>query len=106
LKCKDQDLQSLETIILVRFDFSIEIPYFDSNKKLNKFNQSVLLKHQKTFLVEVDGARYHEQLIDNLKDFEISNFSNTVSHITEANVYIDKNDFINTGHANLAITLS
>lgn len=77
-------------------DFSIEIPYFDSNKKLNKFNQSVLLKHQKTFLVEVDGARYHEQLIDNLKDFEISNFSNTVSHITEANVYKDKNDFLNT----------
>jgi hypothetical protein len=77
-------------------DFSIEIPYFNSNKKLNRFNQSVELKHQKTFLVEVDGAKYHEQLLDDLKDFEISNFSNTVSHITEGNVYRDKTEFLNT----------
>lgn len=76
-------------------DFSIEIPYFDSNKKLNKYNQSVQLKHQKTFLVEVDGAKYHEQLLDDLKDFEISNFSNTVSHITEGNVYRDQTEFLN-----------
>ncbi len=76
-------------------DFSVEIPYFNSNKKLNKYNQSVQLKHQKTFLVEVDGARYHEQLIDDLKDFEISNFSNTVSHIKEGNVYKDQSEFLN-----------
>lgn len=76
-------------------DFSIEIPYFDSNRKLNKYNQSVQLKHQKTFLVEVDGSRYHEQLLDDLKDFEISNFSNTVSHITEGNVYRDQTEFLN-----------
>jgi len=76
-------------------DFSLEIPYFDSNKKLNKYNQSVRLKHQKTFLVEVDGAGYHEQLLDDLKDFEISNFSNTVSHITEGNVFKDQAEFLN-----------
>ena len=75
-------------------DFSIEIPYFDSNRKLNKYNQSVQLKHQKTFLVEVDGAKYHDQLLDDLKDFEISNFSNTVSHITEGNVYKDQAEFL------------
>lgn len=75
-------------------DFSLEIPYFDSSKKLNKFGQSVQLKHQKTFLVEVDGARYHEQLLDDLKDFEISSFSNTVSHVTEGNVFKDQADFL------------
>lgn len=76
-------------------DFSIEIPYFESNKKLNKYNQSVQLKHQRTFLVEVDGASYHEQLLDDLKDFEISDFSNSVSHITEKNVYRDQIEFLN-----------
>ncbi len=77
-------------------DFSIEIPYFNSHRKLNKFNQSIQLKNQKTFLVEIDGAKYHEQLIDDLKDFEISSFSNTISHITEGNVFRDQNVFLDT----------
>ncbi len=77
-------------------DFSLEIPYYGLSKKFNKFKQSVLLKNQKTFVVEVDGAAYHDQLIDDLKDFEISSFSNSISHISEKNVYNDQIVFLNS----------
>lgn len=77
-------------------DFSLEIPYYGLSKKFNRFRQTVLLKNQKTFIVEVDGAAYHDQLIDDLKDFEISNFSNTITHISENNAHEDHTLFLNT----------
>lgn len=75
-------------------DFSLEIPYYGVAKRNNMFNQTVQLKQQKTYLVEVDGTRYHDQLLDDLKDFEVASFSNVVSHITEGNVYNDQSEFL------------
>ena len=77
-------------------DFSLEIPYFGQSNRLNMFNQAVQLKNQKAFIVEVDGTSYHEKLIDDLKDFEISNFATTVNHITEENAINDYAEFVNT----------
>lgn len=77
-----------------RLDFSIEIPYDIVSEKQNRYRQNVNLKHRKTYIAEVDGAKYHSQLIDDLKDFEIAQLSTNVSHITEDKIQEGVNDFI------------
>jgi len=78
-----------------RVDFSLEIPYDLNQKKANKYNQSVDIKYHRTFVVEVDGARYHESLIDDLKDFEIAQMALGVSHIKENSAWNDTKQFLN-----------
>jgi ATP-dependent DNA helicase RecQ len=77
-----------------RVDFSLEIPYNITYKKQNRYNQQVDLKHHKTYIAEVDGAKYHTQLLDDLKDFEIAQLANNISHITEAGTQESVNNFI------------
>ena len=72
-----------------RVDFSFEIPYLIKYKKLNKFKQEVDIKNKKNYVIEIDGKKYHNQLIDDLKDLEINNFSTHISHISEDEVFND-----------------
>jgi ATP-dependent DNA helicase RecQ len=77
-----------------RVDFSLEIPYDLQRQRTNRYNSLVQIKHHSTYIIEVDGARYHTDLIDDLKDFEIAQLSRNISHITEARVHQDVSDFI------------
>lgn len=77
-----------------RVDFSFEIPYDLSKSRTNRYNSQVQIKHHKTYVIEVDGKKYHTNLIDDLKDFEIAQLSRNISHITEDRAYRDVNEFI------------
>lgn len=79
-----------------RVDFSLEIPYDVKRKRKNKFNDEVQTRHHKTFVVEVDGKKYHTDFIDELKDFEIASFPKKIKHITEDKVYQNVAEFIQT----------
>jgi ATP-dependent DNA helicase RecQ len=79
-----------------RVDFSLEIPYDYIQTRTNRYNGRVQTKHHKTFICEVDGARYHTDLIDELKDFEIAQFARNISHITEANLHENVTEFLNS----------
>jgi superfamily II DNA or RNA helicase len=77
-----------------RVDFSLEIPYDYTKSRTNRYNSQVQIKHHKTYVVEVDGKKYHTDLLDDLKDFEIAQLSRNISHITEDRVYKDIEEFI------------
>lgn len=77
-----------------RVDFSIEIPYDLSAERINRYRSKVQIKHHKTYIIEVDGKKYHSALIDDLKDFEIAQLSRTISHITEDRVHADVQEFV------------
>ena len=79
-----------------RVDFSIEIPYNFYQTKTNRYNSTVDIKHHKIHIVEVDGKKYHTDLLDDLKDFEIAQLSRQISHIKEDRVYKDIEEFIRT----------
>lgn len=72
-----------------RVDFSLEIPYLTNQIKLNRFRKEVSVKNKRRYVVEVDGARYHNQFIDDLKDLQINNFNTHINHITENEVFKD-----------------
>ncbi len=72
-----------------RVDFSLEIPYTTTHRLLNKYKEWVNIRSRDRFIVEVDGKKYHKDFIDNLKDLEISQITNTVQHIREDSVYQD-----------------
>jgi ATP-dependent DNA helicase RecQ len=72
-----------------RVDFSFEIPYLTSCKKLNKFKKEVDVKHKRRYVIEVDGKNYHNQFIDDLKDLQINNFNTHISHVTEDEAFKD-----------------
>ena len=57
-----------------RIDFSLEIPYDYAKSRTNRYNSLVQIKHHKTYIIEVDGERYHTDLLDDLKDFEIASY--------------------------------
>lgn len=77
-----------------RVDFSLEIPYDVASTKTNRYRQQVQLKHHKTFVVEVDGQKYHTDLLDDLKDFELAQLSTEIRHITEDKTHQDVNEFL------------
>ncbi len=79
-----------------RVDFSLEIPYDFSKNRTNRYNSQVQIKHHKTYIIEIDGKKYHTDLLDDLKDFEIAQLSRNISHITEDRVYNDVEEFIRT----------
>jgi len=80
---------------LGRVDFSLEIPYNYSRKDISKFRQDVELKHHKVYVVEVDGKKYHNDFIDDMKDYEIAQLSTKIKHIKEEKVDQHVDDFIN-----------
>jgi ATP-dependent DNA helicase RecQ len=77
-----------------RVDFSLEIPYFGIEQRTNKYNKQVSVKTRKKYIVEVDGTRYHEDLIDDVKDHEIAQFRHDIHHIKEASSYNDSNQLV------------
>jgi len=77
-----------------RVDFCLEIPYDVSISKTNRYRQQVQLKHHKTYVVEVDGRKYHTDLLDDLKDFELAQLSTEIKHITEDKTHDDVNAFL------------
>ncbi len=77
-----------------RVDFSFEVPYDLTNNRTNRYKQLVQVKHHKTFVVEVDGKKYHSELLDDLKDFEIAQLSNTVKHISEDKTHENVESFV------------
>jgi ATP-dependent DNA helicase RecQ len=77
-----------------RVDFSLEIPYNLNHQKDNRYKVMVDLKFHRTFIVEVDGAKYHESLIDDLKDFELAQMATGVSHIKEKTAWKDTAKFL------------
>ena len=72
-----------------RVDFSLEIPYFKLARKTNKYRKDVNIKNRSRYIVEVDGDQYHEQVIDDLKDFEIAQLASNATHITEHDTFND-----------------
>lgn len=89
-----------------RVDFSLEIPYDFTKSRTNRYNCQVQIKHPKTYVIEVDGKRYHTELLDDLKDFEIAQLSRNIIHITEDRVYKDVDEFIRTIEAEEFIQLA
>lgn len=72
-----------------RVDFSLEVPYQCSRKAVAAFNEEVLLRYNKIFVIEVDGKRYHTDWLDDLKDFAIAQLSRQIRHIREDSVHAD-----------------
>ena len=89
-----------------RVDFSLEIPYDFTKSRTNRYNCQVQIKHRRTYVIEVDGKRYHTELLDDLKDFEIAQLSRNIIHITEDRVYKDVDEFIRTIEAEEFIQLA
>ncbi len=79
-----------------RVDFSLEIPYDFTKRTTNRYNNQVQIRHHKTYVIEVDGKKYHTDLLDDLKDFEIAQLSRNISHIKEDSTYQDLQEFIRT----------
>ena len=78
-----------------RVDFSLEVPYFRITKTVDKFKNPVNIKCQSCYVVEVDGKKYHNLLIDELKDFAISQLPKNVNHIKQGSAYRDVQQLIN-----------
>ena len=74
----------------------MEIPYDFTKSRTNRYNSQVQIRHHKTYVIEVDGRKYHTDLLDDLKDFEIAQLSRNISHITEDRVYKNVEEFIRT----------
>jgi len=77
-----------------RVDFSLEIPYSRIDSRTNRFNKSVDIKNKRRYIVEVDGTKYHSDLLDDIKDFEIARLNNNVHHIREETSFGDANRMI------------
>ena len=77
-----------------RVDFSLEVPYFNIEARQNKYKQDVEVKNRKKYIIEVDGSKYHQQLTDDLKDFEVGQFSTNIKHVREDRSFKDASELI------------
>lgn len=77
-----------------RVDFSLEIPYYESHARQNRYTKSTELKNTRALIVEVDGAHYHEQIIDDARDFATAEMGNNTSRITEGRPVADAASFL------------
>jgi ATP-dependent DNA helicase RecQ len=87
-----------ETVARGRVDFSLEIPYISKSPvKLNRYKDNVSIKNKKQFVVEIDGAAYHSETVDNFRDAQINEIlkaEEIVNRITEGNLGKDLNKLI------------
>ena len=83
-----------------RMDFCHEIPYDIAEKRVNRYNSEVQIRHHKLFIAEVDGERYHTQLVDDQKDFEIAQMGGNIRHVRENFTFTDISSFIREITAN------
>lgn len=77
-----------------RVDFSFEIPYYRIRTAVNRYNTAVQIKHRKTYVVEVDGKKYHSDLLDDLKDFQLAQLPHNIKHIKEDSSFQDVRELI------------
>ena len=75
-------------------DFSFEAPYFKEVKKTTVYQKEKHLKERTAWIIEVDGALYHDKLIDDIRDYETARFGHLTSRITEGNSYSDANRLV------------
>jgi len=76
-----------EAVYRGRVDFSLEVPYIcKSPVKPNRFKENVCIRSKRNFIVEVDGAAYHTDIIDDFRDSQINDMLTTVNRITEHNL--------------------
>ena len=54
------------------------------------------LKERSVVIIEVDGKKYHNNLIDDIRDYETANFGHTTKRITEDNTRKDTTNLIQT----------
>lgn len=81
-----------------RVDFSIEIPYDRIDTRTNRYNRSVEIKNKVRYIIETDGKRYHTNLVDDLKDFELASLKTQIRHIREDSAFQDSEAFLKTLH--------
>lgn len=79
-----------------RVDFSFEAPYFKEVKKTTVYQKEKGLKERRVVIIEVDGKRYHNTLIDDIRDYETAKFGHTTKRITEDNTRKDTANLIET----------
>ena len=79
-----------------RVDFSFEAPYFKEVKKTTVYQKEKELKERSVVIIEVDGKRYHNTLIDDIRDYETAQFGHTTNRITEDNTRKDTANLIET----------
>ena len=79
-----------------RVDFSFEAPYFKEVKKRTVYQKEKELKERSVVIIEVDGKRYHNTLIDDIRDYETAKFGHTTKRITEDNTRKDTANLIET----------
>lgn len=77
-----------------RVDFSFEGPYFMEVKKTTVYQKEKHLKERTTWIIEVDGALYHNKLIDDIRDYETARFGHLTTRITEGNAFTDTNNLV------------
>lgn len=79
-----------------KVDFSFEAPYFKEVKKTTVYHKEKELKERSVVIIEVDGKRYHNTLIDDIRDYETAKFGHTTKRITEDNTRKDTANLIQT----------
>lgn len=70
-------------------DFCFEIPYYTEVRKQNIYLQTKLLKQRTAWIIEIDGKKYHNKTIDDLRDYETNKFGHTTKRISEGNAFDD-----------------
>lgn len=84
----------VDTNIRGRVDFCFEIPYYNIIERRNRWTDTVKIQGKKRFIVEIDGAAYHTEQLDDFRDFQIKDMQNKVSRITENNLGKDVSKLI------------
>lgn len=84
----------VDTQIRGRVDFCFENPYYQTITRTNRWRETVDVKGKKKYLVEVDGAAYHTEQLDDKRDFGMNDWQNNISRITEQNLGRDINNLI------------
>jgi superfamily II DNA helicase RecQ len=77
-------------------DFSFETPYFKEVRKTTVYNKLKELKERSALIIEVDGKRYHNTFIDDIRDYETAKFGHATRRITEDNARKDTAELIET----------
>lgn len=77
-----------------RVDFSVEIPYRRVRNRINRYHRETSTSHAVNYVIEVDGARYHEIIVDNFKDYALAELPNNINRITEGQSFSDASNFI------------
>lgn len=79
-----------------RVDFSFETPYYKEIIKSTIYHKPKELKERTAWIIEIDGAKYHNKLIDDIRDYETARFGHKTTRITEGNTYKDVKNLVDS----------